>query len=95
MITIININSATVKELTQLPGIAKNLAYRIVNHRNRHGYYSHWEDLLGVKDFPSSALDQVKQRANISPPAGILKEEFGPRRIKTGHLEDIAKKTKG
>jgi competence ComEA-like helix-hairpin-helix protein len=96
MITTININTATVKELTQLPGIAKNLAYRIVNHRNRHGYFTHWEELLEVKEFPAAALDQIKQRANISPPAGILKKEFGPRRIKSGHIEKAAgKKPKG
>ncbi|MGH9514089.1 MAG: ComEA family DNA-binding protein [Terriglobales bacterium] len=95
MITPININTATVKELTQLPGIAKNLAYRIVNHRNRHGYYTHWEELLAVKEFPADALDQIKQRANISPPAGILKQEFGPRRIKPGHIERGSKKPKG
>jgi competence ComEA-like helix-hairpin-helix protein len=90
-----NINTATVKQLTQLPGIAKNLAYRIVNHRNRHGYFTHWEELLEVKEFPADALEQIKQRANISPPAGILKEEFGPRRIKTGQIERAKKKPKG
>ncbi len=95
MITTISINTATVKELTQLPRIAKNLAYRIVNHRNRHGYFTHWEELLKVKEFPVGALDQIKQRANISPPAGILKEEFGPRRIKVGHIEEAKKKPKG
>ena len=95
MITTININTATVKELTQLPGIAKNVAYRIVNHRNRHGYYTHWEELLEVKEFPADALDQIKQRANISPPAGILKEEFGPRRVKIARAEREARKAKG
>ena len=95
MITTISINTATVKELTQLPGIAKNLAYRIVNYRNRHGYYTHWEELLEVKEFPADDLDRIKQRANISPPAGILKEEFGPRRIKLGHIERKTKKPKG
>jgi competence ComEA-like helix-hairpin-helix protein len=95
MTTTISINTATVKELTQLPGIAKNLAYRIVNHRNRHGYFTHWEELLEVREFPAGALDQVKQRANISPPAGILKAEFGPRRVKTGRIETTAKKPNG
>jgi competence ComEA-like helix-hairpin-helix protein len=94
MITSININTATVKELTQLPGVAKNLAYHIVNHRNRHGYFTHWQELLEVKEFPADALDKIKQRANILPPAGILKEEFGPRRIKAEHLEKSKKKPK-
>jgi hypothetical protein len=91
----ININTAGVKQLTQLPGIAKNLAYRIVNHRNRHGYFTHWEELLEVKEFPKDALDEIKKRANLQPPPGILKEEFGPRRIKESHLERTAKKPKG
>src|ERR1700739_4827367 len=95
MTTTININTATVKELTQLPRIAKNLAYSIVNHRNRHGYFTHWEELLEVKEFPADALDQIKQRANISPPAGILQEEFGPRRVKTTQFERVKKKPKG
>lgn len=95
MATSININTATPKELTQLPGIAKNLAYRIVNHRNRHGYFTHWEELLEVKEFPARALDQIKQRAQLLPPPGIPKEEFGPRRIKAVHVAKSAKKPKG
>jgi|SRR5215469_3761722 len=91
----ININTAAAKELTQLPGIAKNTAYRIVNHRKRHGYFTHWEELLEVKEFPEHALDKIKQRAKLLPPEGVLKEEFGPRRLKKGHLEREAKKPKG
>lgn len=95
MKTLININTASTKELTQLPGVAKNLAYRIVNHRNRHGYFTHWEELLEVKEFPPQSLEDIKARATIDPPEGILKEEFGPRRIKPTHLEKTAKKPKG
>ncbi|HEY7354093.1 MAG TPA: helix-hairpin-helix domain-containing protein [Terriglobales bacterium] len=91
----INLNTASTKELTQIPGIAKNLAYRIVNHRNRHGYFTHWEELLAVKEFPAESLDRIKQRATIAPPDGILKEEFGPRRLKLGPAEKSAKRPKG
>src|SRR5437763_12099167 len=94
MTTSINLNTATVKELTQLPGIAKNLAYRIVNHRKRHGYFTHWEELLEVKELTSDALDAIKTRASLLPP-GMLKEDFGPRRLKPSHLEQAAKKPKG
>jgi competence ComEA-like helix-hairpin-helix protein len=91
----ININTAAAKELTQLPGVAKNVAYRIVSHRKRHGYFTHWEELLEVKEFPRQALDKIKQRAKLLPPPGVLPEEFGPRRLKKGHLERAAKKPKG
>ncbi|MBO0911487.1 MAG: helix-hairpin-helix domain-containing protein [Acidobacteria bacterium] len=95
MPTLININTAGTKQLTQLPGIAKNLAYRIVSHRKRHGYFTHWEEILGVKEFPAGSLDQIKSRATIDPPRGILKEEFGPRRLRARHLAKAAKKPQG
>jgi competence ComEA-like helix-hairpin-helix protein len=90
----ININTATAKELTQLPGIAKNLAYRIVNHRKRHGYFTHWGELLEVKEFPSDALEAIKRRASLLLP-GVPKKDFGPRRLKPQHLEQTARKPKG
>jgi len=52
----ININTASAKDLTQLPGIAKSLAYRIVARRKRHGYITHWEEPLQVKDSPEDKL---------------------------------------
>jgi competence ComEA-like helix-hairpin-helix protein len=95
MSTLININTAAAKQLTQLPGIAKNLAYRIVSYRKRHGYFTHWEEVLAVKEFPASSLDEIKSRATIDPPQGVLKEEFGPRRVKARHLAKAAKKPQG
>jgi competence ComEA-like helix-hairpin-helix protein len=95
MSDVININTASTKELTQLPGIAKNVAYNIVNHRNRHGYFTDWKELLEVKDFPERSLDRFKARATLLPIEGIRPEEFGPRRVKKEHLDRIAKKPKG
>ena len=91
----INLNTASEKELTQLPGIAKNVAYRIVAHRKRHGYFTHWEELLEVKEFPAKALDAIKDRATLLPIEGVRPEYFGPRRIKPGHLDRDAKKPRG
>jgi competence ComEA-like helix-hairpin-helix protein len=92
----INLNTATAKELTQLPGVAKNLGYRIVSHRKRHGYFTHWEELLEVKDFPEDALEEVQKRAALLPIPGVREKDFtGPRRFKREHLEREAKKPKG
>ena len=95
MPTLININTASAKELTQLPGIAKNLANRIVSHRTRHGYFTHWEELLEVRQFPADVLDDIKKRASLLPIEGVRKEEFGPRRLKPKHLQNAAKKPQG
>jgi competence ComEA-like helix-hairpin-helix protein len=95
MADIINLNTASAKELTQLPGVAKNVAYNIVSHRKRHGYFTHWEELLEVKQFPPEALDRLKERATLLPIEGVRPEEFGPRRIKPEHLQREAKKPRG
>jgi hypothetical protein len=91
----ININNALPKELTQLPGIAKNIAYNIANHRKRHGYFTHWEELLEVKGFPGQALPKINARAALFPIEGVREAGLGPRRLKPAHLEKTAKKPKG
>lgn len=91
----ININSASTKQLTQLPGVAKNLAYRIVNHRNRHGFFTHWEELAEVKEFPMEALERIKARATLDPPPELKEDFLGPRRVKPSHLAEVKKKPRG
>ncbi len=66
-----------------------------MSHRKRHGYFSHWEELLEVKEFPAEALDRLKERATLLPIEGVRPEEFGPRRIKPAHLQREAKKPRG
>jgi competence ComEA-like helix-hairpin-helix protein len=75
MADIINLNTATAKELSQLPGVGKNVAYNIVSHRKRHGYFAHWEEVLEVKEFPSEALERLKERATLLPIEGVRPEE--------------------
>ncbi len=88
----ININTAGVKELTQLPGIAKNTAYNIVNHRERHGLFTYWEELGEVKEFPVGRLEEIKLRADLA----YDDEGFRPpRHIRQNHLERTRKKTSG
>jgi Helix-hairpin-helix motif len=74
----IDLNSANVGELTQLPGINKTIAYNIVNQRERHGLFTAWEELRQVKDFPIDRLQEIRERAELRAPAG--EENFGPPR---------------
>lgn len=93
----IDINSATVGELTQLPGVAKNVAYNIVNARVRHGFFTAWEELAEVKDFPLEKLDQIRERAVLiqreeGRPTEIVPE---PRNLVEEHIPGTQKGTKG
>jgi competence protein ComEA len=46
---LININTASAKELEALPGIGKGLAERIVEHRQKYGPFARPEHLLMVR----------------------------------------------
>jgi competence ComEA-like helix-hairpin-helix protein len=90
----IDLNTASVKELTQLPGVSKDIAYLIVNHRNRHGYFTAWEELLEVRGFPEQKLEWVKRRAVLGHP----EEEpgaFTPPRHLPKHVAEEKKKPQG
>lgn len=55
----ININTASAKELEDLPGIGKGLADRIVEHRERYGPFRKAEHLIiirGISDARFRAL---------------------------------------
>src|ERR1700760_578403 len=89
----IALNTADVRLLTQLPGISKTIAYRIVNHRQRHGYLTAWEELQEIKEFPVERLDEIKLRAALVCP----EEEscVPPRHLDGHHLENVRKKPAG
>ena len=46
---LININAASIEELTALPGIGVKTAERIVLYRKAHGKFKKIEDLMNVK----------------------------------------------
>jgi Helix-hairpin-helix motif len=94
MITPLDLNSAPPHELTQLPGVSKNIAYNIVNHRNRHGHFTAWEELLEVKGFPAEKLEALKKRAVLGHDGEDPAHIAPPRHLHARIAED-RKKTKG
>ena len=56
---IINVNSASVRELQKLNGIGEVTAQAIVVYRDEHGAFSSVEDLLNVKGIGQAALAKI------------------------------------
>ena len=56
----ININSASLDELTRLPGIGPIIAERIVVYREEHGAFETIDELLNVRGIGPVRLEQIK-----------------------------------
>ena len=56
----ININTATVEELTALKGIGEKKAHSIVEHRKEAGPFATIEDLKNVKGVGGKIFNKIK-----------------------------------
>ena len=61
----ININTASAKELEELPGIGKGLAARIVEHRQRYGPFARPEHLIMVRGISEHRFQAIRDQITV------------------------------
>ncbi len=61
----ININTASVQELTSLPGIGQVLAQRIVDHRSKYGPFDAIGELANVEGIGLQKLEAIWQYITV------------------------------
>ena len=57
--SLLNINTATQEQLSELPGIGETLAARIVTYRNSNGSFRSVEQLLNVEGIGAGKLNTI------------------------------------
>lgn len=65
----VNLNSATVTELMQLPRIGAKTAERIVAFRKQHGGFQRPEELMNVKGIGEKSFVRMKAHITVGQPA--------------------------
>lgn len=61
----VDVNRATLSELTGLPGIGPKLAQRVIDYRRANGQFKKIDDLLFVKGIGRKKLDRMRDLVTI------------------------------
>lgn len=62
---LININTASIKDLTTLPGIGETKASKIIEYRNKNGSFTSVEQLLNVEGITKSIYEEIKTMVTL------------------------------
>ena len=63
----VNLNTATVTELMQLPRVGQRTAERIIAFRKQHGGFQRPEELMNVKGIGEKSFAKLKPFLSIAP----------------------------
>jgi competence protein ComEA len=64
----VDINAATVEQLTALPGVGPTLAARIVAYREKAGRFGRTEELLNVKGIGEKNFHKIEAWLTVGEP---------------------------
>jgi competence protein ComEA len=64
----LDLNTASVADLEGLPGIGRQTAERIVEHRQKNGAFKKIEELMNVKGIGEKSFLRLKPLITVAPP---------------------------
>ena len=63
--SLVNINTASIAKLQELPGIGPSMAARIVAFRDQHGYFKSIEELMNVSGIGEKKLEALRDFVTV------------------------------
>lgn len=67
---LVDLNAATLDDLTGLPGIGEAKAQAILDYRTAHGSFSRIEDIMKVKGIGEGIFQQLEPYVTVNSPEG-------------------------
>lgn len=67
-VTLLDLNTATVEQLDQLPGIGPSIAKAIVRFREKSGPFRRVEDLLAIRGITKKRLEKIRPHVVVKEP---------------------------
>ena len=65
----VNLNTATLSQLEELPGIGPALAARIIEHRQKNGAFKSVQDVMAVKGVGEKNFAKIQGFLSVGAPA--------------------------
>jgi competence protein ComEA len=72
---VVNLNTATVAELEQLPGIGAKVAARIVEYRTKKGPFKKIEELMNVQGVGEKSFLKLRAQLTVSGTAASASQQ--------------------
>lgn len=64
----LDLNTATVEQLEQLPGVGPNTAQAIIRFREKSGPFKRVEDLRAIHGISKARFEKIRPYITVSPP---------------------------
>ena len=58
----LDLNTASEQDLTEIQGIGKDHAKKIIEYRNQIGPFKSWEDVKRIPGMPGNMMDTLKRQ---------------------------------